>query len=70
MTEESKKELQLIGMVERMQAEQREYFVLKAKYGGATQQLDKCKKLEKELKNYCADRRKILEEVPVQKSLF
>lgn len=68
MAGEHTKELELIGMVEKMQAEQREYFRLKAQYGGATQQLEKCKALEKELRKYCADRRKEIE--GIQKSLF
>lgn len=71
------KELILIEMVEKVQAEQREYYKLKAKFGNASQQLDLCKGLEKDLRNYCKQRRlEILEEErikslpPQQSSLF
>lgn len=71
------KELELIEMVEKMQAEQREYFKLKAQFGNASKQLAVCKGLEKDLRNYCKKRRlEILEEErikalpPQQSSLF
>lgn len=51
------KELELINMVQELQKEQSEYFRLKKMYGNATQQLELCKKLEKELKKYCIDRK-------------
>jgi hypothetical protein len=53
-------ELILIEMVLQMQAEQRKYFKEKRIYGNSTQQLDVCKKLEKELKQHCEKRKEIL----------
>lgn len=53
-------ELILIEMVLKMQAEQRKYFKEKRQYGNSTQQLDICKKLEKELKQHCEKRKEIL----------
>lgn len=55
------KELQLIAMVERLQAEQHKYFKEKRQYGNSPTQLELCKKLESELKKYCADRKKEIE---------
>jgi hypothetical protein len=59
-------ELELITMVQKVQAEQKEYWSLKRKYGNATQQLDLCKKLEKELKEYCNKRKKEIENIQTQ----
>lgn len=55
------KELELITMVEEVQREQHQYFKEKRLYGNSSQQLEKCKKLEKELKDYCTKRKKEIE---------
>lgn len=69
---ENTKELELIKMVQHMQAEQKEYWRLKRIYGNAGQQLDKCKALEKELTKYCAERLKAITSQPEikQQTLF
>jgi len=51
-------ELILIEKIMLVQGEQKEYWRLKRKYGNATQQLEICKRLEKELKDYCDQRLK------------
>jgi hypothetical protein len=67
-------ELQLIRMVQKVQHEQHKYFTEKRLYGNSTTQLEICKKLEKELKAYCAKRAKEIEDeinkVPQQSQLF
>lgn len=68
MNEDQKKELELITMVEQVLSEQEEYFNRKRKNANAGEQLQKCKELEKKLKNYCADRRKAL--TGIQSTLF
>lgn len=68
------KELELIEKVLEMQHEQRVYFKQKALYGNATQQLNKCKELEKSLSKYCLERKKEIEheqkQIGKQKTLF
>ena len=55
------KELVLIAMVEEVQREQHRYYKEKRLYGNSSQQLEKCKKLEKQLKEYCTKRKKEIE---------
>lgn len=46
-----------------LEAEQSKYMSEKYKYGNSLTQLEICKKKEKELKNYCAQRLKEIEEM-------
>lgn len=68
------KELQLIRMVQKLQHEQHKYFREKRLYGNSTQQLELCKKLERELAKHCEIRAKEIEAqlhpVPQQQNLF
>jgi len=68
------KELKLIEMVQNVQREQQIYFAEKRQYGNSTTQLEKCKKLERELAKYCRDRAKEIDaeinKKPVQQNLF
>lgn len=65
---DTNKELELITMIEKVQREQHQYFKEKRLYGNSSQQLEKCKILEKQLKDYCTKRRKEIESK--QQNLF
>lgn len=54
-------ELELLKKVRTVQFEQSEYWRMKKIYGNATQQLNKCKRLETDLKRYVDKRMKELE---------